>query len=57
MSKMQIEVFDFNREAIRKVLFLVEVENEEGQQIDVPSIVRVLRYLFPKSVGVTITFF
>lgn len=57
MSKLKIEVFEFNREAIRKVLFLVEVENEEGQQIDVQSIVRVLRYLFPKSVGVTITFF
>lgn len=57
MSEMKIEVFAFNREAIRKVLFQVAVEIEEGQQIDVPSIVRVLRSLFPKSVGVTITFY
>lgn len=57
MSVLKIEVFEFNLEVIRKVLFLVEVEIEEGQQIDVQSIVRVLRFLFPKSVGVTITFF
>ena len=57
MSEMKIEVFAFNRKAIRKVLFQVAVEIEEGQQIDVPSIVRVLRSLFPKSVGVTITFY
>lgn len=57
MSEMQIEVFAFNREAIGKVLFQVAVEIEEGQQIDVQSIVRVLRPLFPKSVGFTITFY
>lgn len=57
MSEMKIEVLAFNREAVRKVLFIVAVEIEDGQQIDVPSIVRVLRFLFPKSVGVTITFY
>lgn len=57
MSKMKIEVFAFDREVVRKVLFLVEVEIEDGQQIDVPSIVRVLRSLFPRSIGVTITFY
>lgn len=57
MSEMKIEVFAFNREAVRKVLFQVAVEIEDGPQIDVPSIVRVLRSLFPKSIGVTITFY
>lgn len=46
----------FTRDATQKTLYSNSVEFEEGVEIDIPCIVRTLRFLYPKSVGVIITF-
>ena len=56
MLDLKIEVFAFSREGIKKTLYSVSTEIDEGLNVDIPCIVRTLRLLYPKSSGVMVTF-
>ena len=55
MVNVRIEVFNFSTKAERNVLFTARTEVQEPEELDLSALRKVVRILFPKSIGFSVT--